>query len=99
MWPLRRNRKRPAALPRQLAHAALGDAMGRVQAPPEPPRIHNPFKGTWSHYRDPDQAAARPVCKASGHGWAEGDGGLALCGLCPYMWAQRQDSSEEGRAS
>ena len=83
----------PSQLERQLAAAALDDAMARVQ--PVPPRIYNPDRGARSHYRDPGQAAARPVCNASGARWAEGDGGLGLCGLCPHIWAQRQGGSDE----
>ena len=92
--------KRKSQLARQVGGAALTDAMAVVQQPAGPPRIHNPYGGTRSHYRDPDyrpgpgQEPVRPVCKASGTGWAEGDGGLRECGLCPYMWAQRQLGSD-----
>jgi hypothetical protein len=94
--------KRKNQLPRQLALGNFQDAMGRVEdalRDREPPHIYNPSKGTRYHYRDPDQAAARPVCKASGAGWAEGDGGLRECGNCPGMWAQRQERSEDRAAS
>ena len=104
---LRRKDKtpKPARLSRQLAHAALEDAMGRVQErageeqPVVPPQIHNPDGGTRSHYLDPDAPDRRPVCNASGARWGDGDGGLRLCGLCPGMWAQRQDRSSEGQVA
>ena len=70
----------------------LDEAMGRIQL--EPPRIHNPAKGTRSHYRDPGQAAARPLCNASGNAWAEGDGGLQLCALCRGWGTGSSDGTE-----
>ena len=95
-WP----KRRPTRLERQLAEAGrerlagrLQEAVALAQEPSVPPSIHNPHGGTRSHYRDPDQAAARPVCGASGAVWAEGNGGLRMCGLCPHMWAQRQEQA------
>ena len=61
--------------------------------PAEPAHIHNPHGGTRYHYDDPDQPDARPVCNASGAVWAEGDGELGECGLCPHIWAQRQKAA------
>ena len=97
-------KRRPTQLQQQLAEADREIAEGRllqavaaVQA--EPPRIHNPNGGTRSHYRDSSGPDLKPVCKASGRHWDEGDGGLELCGLCPHMWAQRQASTELGAAS
>jgi hypothetical protein len=93
--PRRKSRASRQHPPADLdAAVARSEREGRSEEE-EPPRIYNPDKGTRYHYRDPDQAAARPVCKASGAGWAEGDGGLKMCGLCPYIWAQRQASATE----
>ncbi len=85
----------PNRMERLLAASRLQEAMERI-SPQEPPRIYNPVKGTRCHYRDPSQAAARPRCRASGAGWAEGDGGLLLCGLCRDLRAQ---DSTEGNAA
>jgi hypothetical protein len=97
---------RKERLPRQLAHADLTDAMGRVQqnrsdeaapAPPSPPvplHVHNPQGGTRYHVLDPD--TGKPVCGASGAMWAQGDGNLGPCGLCPGILAQRQAAAREG---
>jgi hypothetical protein len=90
-------RRHPSQLDRVLAEHELSEAVGRVQ--PEPPRIHNPAGGTRYHFRDPSFPAAHPVCNASGAGWAEGDGGLKRCGLCPAIWAQRQAGGGERAAS
>jgi hypothetical protein len=94
----------PSKMERLQGASRLQEAIGRaeeaaaaVQA--EPPSIYNPVNGTCYHYLDPDQAATKPVCKASGAGWAEGSGGLKRCGLCPHMWAQRQAGSDETRAA
>lgn len=91
MGLLRRNR--PNRLERLLAAAQLDEALARVE-PAEPAHIHNPGGGTRYHFQDPDREPVRPVCNASGSQWADGNGGLKECGLCPYMWAQRQASSE-----
>jgi len=82
-------RSRPSRLERQLAEADIETAMGRVQ--PVPVHIHNPEGGTRWHFADPD--TGRPVCKAGGTAWVTGTGGLRECGLCPPMWAQRQQAA------
>ena len=85
--PRRKNR---ASRQHPLADLEAAIARSERPVPAEPPSIYNPVNGTCYHYLDPDQAATKPVCKASGAGWAEGSGGLKRCGLCPHMWAQRQ---------
>ena len=81
---------------RVLSAHHLQEAMREAQ---EPPHIHNPAGGTRYHFLDPDRPHMRPVCNASGAQWADGDGGLGRCGLCPHMWAQRQSGSDERAAS
>jgi hypothetical protein len=87
-------RKNRASRQHPLADVEAAIARSERVEPAEPRRIHNPNGGTRSHYRDSSGPDLKPVCKASGRHWDEGDGGLALCGLCPYMWAQRQAGSE-----
>jgi hypothetical protein len=88
----------PNRMERLLAASRLQEAMGRIESA-RPLPIHNPDRGARWHYRDPSFPAAHPVCGASGTQWAEGDGGLKPCGLCPPMWAQRQAGSGERAAS
>jgi hypothetical protein len=95
-WLKRKQDRKPAQPERQPAKSAPETAQVRVQ--PEPPAIYNPDRGARWHFRDPSFPAAHPVCGASGAGWAEGNGGLKPCGLCPGIWAQRQGRSEAGAA-
>ena len=68
----------------------------RKPAQLEPLPIHNPEGGTRWHFLDPQ--TGRPVCNASGVMWVQGNGALRRCGLCPGIWARRQDGSGAGAA-